>query len=321
MSRRASAASLMRRDALGIAPTPRWFRRDKTSIAQRDEQDAGWGWLLVLPLVLCVALLASSQGLFIDGSLHRDLGLGRVATDYELTNYRRVLSDPFYLECLWLTVKLSGLATAGTVLLAFPVAYVIARMRSRWGMVMLAAIVASTFVTIVIKVFGLIIIFAGNGWLNRGLMKLGIVAQPVQILGTQSGVVVGLMQFTIGFCVLVLYSVIQTIPRSYEEAARAHGAGSFRTFWRVLLPLSLPGLLVGTLTTFNLCMGAFTSAALIGGGKVLTLPVMIQRTILTEVKYSMAATLAVVLLASVLLVNLLSVCTIRRMRIGRRLIA
>ena len=90
---------------------------------------------------------------------------------------------------------------------------------------------------------------------------------------------------------------------------------------RVLLPLSLPGVTVGALMIFNMSMGAFTSAALLGGGRVFTLPVLIQRTVMMEVKYSMAGTLAAVLLVTVLLINLLAIFLIRRLRAARLVIA
>ena len=90
---------------------------------------------------------------------------------------------------------------------------------------------------------------------------------------------------------------------------------------RVLLPLSLPGVTVGTLMMFNMCMGAFTSAALLGGGRVFTLPVLIQRTVMMEIKYSMAGTLAAVLLITVLLINLLSIYLIHRLKSARLVIA
>ena len=103
--------------------------------------------------------------------------------------------------------------------------------------------------------------------------------------------VVGFSYFSFGFAVLLLYSVVRTIPRSLEEAAAAHGAGRLRTMLRVVLPLSLPGLAAAFLTVFNLCMGAFTSAALLGAGRVLTLPVLIERTILAEVRYGLGGAL------------------------------
>jgi putative spermidine/putrescine transport system permease protein len=201
--------------------------------------------------------------------------------------------------------------------MGYPVAYVIARMRSRLAMIMLAAIVSSTFITIVIKVFGLIIIFAADGWVNRFLLWSGLRDDPFTVIGNEAGVVVGLLHFSLGFGVLLLYSVVQTIPRSLEEAAQVLGASRIRMFWRVVLPLSLPGVTIGGLMIFNMCMGAFTSAALLGGGRVFTLPVLIQRTVIMEAKYSMGGTLAAVLLVAVILINLLSVIVFRRLRATR----
>ena len=280
-----------------------------------------WDLILLPSFVIVGILIVASQFIFLEGSFYKDLGLGRTGTDLQLTNYIRFFTDSFYLNTLWITVKTSGLATIFTMLLGFPVAYLIARMRSRWSMLLLAGIVVATFVTIVIKVFGLIIIFSADGLINKVLMGIGIVDTPYTIIGNQTGVVVGLMHFTLGFGVLLLYSVIQTIPRSYEEAAQIHGASRWRMHYRVLLPLSLPGLTVGALMIFNMSMGAFTSAALLGGGRVFTLAVLIQRTVMMEVKYSMAGTLSAVLLVTVLLINLLSIILIRRLRSARLVIA
>lgn len=280
-----------------------------------------WDLLLIPSFLFTFILLSVSQTLFLEGSFYKDLGLGRTGDTLDLVNYVRVFTDGFYLTTLWITVKVSALATICTLLFSFPVAYVIARMRSSWGMILLSGIVVSTFITIVIKVFGIIIIFSADGWLNQFLMASGITTEPYSIIGTQEGVVIGLMYFTLGFGVLTLYSVVQTIPTSLEEAAEIHGASRPRMFRRVILPLAMPGLVAGALMVFNMCMGAFTSAALLGGGKVFTLPVLIQRTIMMEVKYSMAGTLAAVLLIAVILINVLSLILIRRMHFARGVLA
>ncbi len=280
-----------------------------------------WELLLIPGFLITVSLILASQYVFLQGSFHRDLGLGRLSDAMSLGNYFKFFSDSFYLNTLWVTIKTSALSTLFTILLGFPVAYLIARMRSRWSMFLLAGVVVATFVTIVIKVFGLIIIFSADGWLNRFLMGVGIVDRPYTIIGNETGVVVGLMHFTLGFGVLLLYSVIQTIPRSYEDAAQIHGANRWRMHWRIMLPLSLPGITVGALMIFNMSMGAFTSAALLGGGRVFTLPVLIQRTVMMEIKYAMAGTLAAVLLVSVILINLLSIFLLRRLKAARLVIA
>jgi len=280
-----------------------------------------WELILLPSFIFIVVLIAGSQYVFLEGSFYKDLGLGRVGTDIDVSNYVRFFTDSFYLNTLWITVKTAALATFFTLILGFPVAYLIARMRSRWSMLLLAGIVVATFVTIVIKVFGLMIILSADGLINKFLMGVGIVDTPYTIIGNQAGVVVGLMHYTLGFGVLLLYSVIQTIPRSFEEAAQIHGASRWRMHYRVLLPLSIPGITIGSLMIFNMSMGAFTSAALLGGGRVFTLPVLIQRTVMMEVKYSMAGTLSAVLLVTVLLINLLAIILIRRFRAARLVIA
>ncbi|MBM3597650.1 MAG: ABC transporter permease [Alphaproteobacteria bacterium] len=280
-----------------------------------------WSLFLVVPLAVSLVLLVASQSVFLESSLHADLGFGRMAPAWSLHNYIRVLTDDFYLRVLWLTVMVSGIAAVLTIVVGFPIAYVLARMRSRWAGVLMLGILLSTFVTIVIKIFGLIVIFNADGPVNRLLLGAGIVAKPINLIGTPAGVVVGLMYFTIGFAVLLMYAVARTVPRSVEEAAEIHGASRRRVFLRVILPICLPGIAVGFLTVFNMCMGAFTSAALLGGGRVLTLPVLIQRTILFEVKYGMAGTISAILLFSVLLINLFGIFVLRRFRIGRRVVA
>lgn len=273
-----------------------------------------WGALLLPPLLVSVLLFAVPQAVFLRASLFADLGLGRVGSRPELTNYVQVFSDSFYLGSLWLTTYVSLMVVVLALLFGFPVAYTLARMQSRWGQVLLAAIVISSFVTVVIKVLGLLIIFGTNGVINGLLSAFGFIDRPIQMLGNRMGVVIGLLHYTLAFNVLVLFSIIQTIPRSLEEAAQIHGASRPAVFLRVVLPLSLPGLAAAGLMTFNMCTGAFTSAALLGGGKVLTLPVLIQRTIVLELRPGMGAALAAVLMVAVFVTTLSSMAVISRMR-------
>ena len=273
-----------------------------------------WWILLIPPLIVGFALVAASQFVFLRASLFEDLGLGRTGDELLIENYVSFLTDGFYLRILWVTVKTSALAALSTLILGFPVAYLIARMRSSWSMILLAGIVVSTFITIVIKVYGLIVIFSADGLFNQTMLGLGLFNTPYSVFGNESGIVIGLMHFTLGFGVLLLYSIIQTIPSSLESAAQIHGASRWRVYYRVIFPLSLPGITAMLLMVFNMCMGAFTSAALLGGGKVFTLPVMIQRSVMMDIKYSMGATIAAVLLVSVIAINILSIYLLRRLR-------
>ena len=275
---------------------------------------ARWDRLLLGPLLVTLVLLVGSQAVFLRASFYKDLGYGLHADVPSLANYTRVLGDPFTYDVLWTTVSLSAIAAVWTVGLGFPTAYVLARSRSRWALAMLALILLSAFVTMAIKIYGLMILFAADSVLNHTLLALHLVSAPVTLIGTQFGVVIGFSYFSFGFAVLLLYGVVRTIPHSLEEAAAAHGAGRLRTMLRVVLPLSLPGLMAALLTVFNLCMGAFTSAALLGAGRVLTLPVLIERSILAEIRYGIGGVLAALLMVFVLAVNLVSAGVLLRRR-------
>jgi putative spermidine/putrescine transport system permease protein len=282
---------------------------------------ARWHLLLLPPLAVSLLLLVASQWIFLRGSFFADLRLGRLGSELTLQNYWHVMSDGFYLSALWLTVRLSAIVVLVTLVIGYPTAYILARMRSGWATTLLALLIASSFVTIVIKVLGLVILFSPGGALNASLLWLGLVDQPVSLRGTELGVVVGLIYFTIGFFVLLLYGVVRSIPPSLEQAAQLLGAPRWRVMWRVVVPLSLPGIISSSLVVFNLCMGAFTSAALIGAGRILTLPVLIQRTVMLDAKYAMGATLAVVLLLCGLLINLVSILAIGRLKAMHKVVA
>lgn len=262
-------------------------------------------WAVVMAPAVAVsgAMLIATQVVFLRMSLFRDKGFGNLEQVATLRNYVAVATDPFYLHSLALTLQVALVVVLCTLLTAYPVAFALTRLPARWSSMILAAIIASALVAEVIKVLGLIVIFSADGLLNRSLLSLGLISAPVSILGNVTGVVIGLLHFTLGFAILLIFSVLQTIPRSLEYAARIHGATSFRAFWRVTLPLSAPGIAIAGLVVFNLSSGAFTAVSLLGGGRILTLPVLIERTMILETKYGMAACLAAVLMTAVLTIN------------------
>jgi len=284
--------------------------------AARSAKPGRWRALLWLPFVIALALLVLPQALFIWMSFHKSVGMGRVADFLTIENYRRVLTDPFYLRAMWLTFYLSLGATLINLALALPTAYYLARLRSRWVSYFVILLLVSLFVTVVIKVLALSLVLGKEGLVNDFLRFLRIVDQPVQMLNSQLGVLIGLVQYTLPLLVMLMIGVIQTIPASLEEAAEIHGATWLSSLRRVVLPLAWPGVIAGSLIVFNMNMGAFTSAVLLGGGRVLTFPVLIQRKVMLDVGYAVGATLSTVLLLFVLAVNLASIALLRRERGG-----
>lgn len=276
-----------------------------------------WERLLVPALVVYGVLLVLPQGWFIWKSVHADVGMGRISQYLTFDNYLRILTDPFYLHALWLTTYLSLIATAIGLVVAFPTAYQLARMRSGLVSYLIALLLISSFVTVLIKILGLIVVLSQSGIINKALMAIGLVERPVQMLSNETGVVIGLVQYILPLYVMLLFSVIQTIPRSLEDAAEIHGAGRVSTFVRVVLPLARPGIVASSFIAFNMCMGAFTSAVLLGGGRVLTLPVLIQQKITFDVQYGFGSALSTFLLVVVFAINL-AASAVLATRLGRR---
>ena len=262
-------------------------------------------------------MLIFPQVVFLRASFFEDLGLGLLGDTLDLRNYITAFTDFYYLDALKLNFFLATTVVFLTIAVSFPVAYTIARMTPKWAMLVLAAIVVSAFVSVAIKVLGIIILFASDGPLVKTLKELGIVSERFAVIGTMPGVIVGMTYLGVSFMVLMLFSVLQTVPRYLEEAAEIHGAKRWRVYWRVIIPLSLPGLISTSLLLFNIIMGAFVSALILGGGKILTLPVLIQRSLLVHVEYGMSATLSSLLMIVVISINIVSVILVTRIRAAR----
>lgn len=262
-----------------------------------------WRNHLILPAILSLALLVLPQASFILMSFHEDIGLGQVSESTTLANYATIFTDRVYLRSIWLTIYLSAAATAIGLLVGFPTAYALARTGGWVARLALSLTLTASLITIVIKLLGLNLLLGSSGPVNQFLILTGIVSAPVTLVNNQWGVLIGLVQYTLPVLILVLFSVAQTIPESLEEAAAVHGASRAYIFFRVILPLAQTGLVNGGLIAFNMSMGAFTSAVLLGGGRVRTMPVLIQEKMMQSTDYGMGSALATVLLVLVFLMN------------------
>jgi putative spermidine/putrescine transport system permease protein len=268
-----------------------------------DDPARQWRRLLWFPLILSASLLIFPQLTFVTMSFHRDIGMGQVSANFTIANYTRILTDVLYLRAIWETTYLSACATFCAVILAFPTAYWIASIKGPLATLLLTLILASALITVPIKLMGLDIILGPSGIVNRALEALSIVPSPVALLNNDIGVLIGLIQYTVPILVLMLFAVVQTIPGYLEEAAHIHGASSTAAFFQVIVPMAKQGILGACLLSFNMCMGAFTSPLILGGGRVLTLPVLIQQKIIDDSDYALGAALSIVLVSFVLLVN------------------
>lgn len=274
------------------------------SIVMPNGRDVAWGRLILLPAIISLGLLVLPQIGFVGTSFREDLGYGAVSEDLSLYNYITIFTDTFYLRTIWVTLYLSAAATGTAIVLAFPTAYALARIGGWTARIILSLILTTSLITIVIKLLGLNILLGSSGLVNQIMVGIGIINEPLQLINNEIGVYIGLIQYVLPILILLLFSVVQTIPTSVEEAAEIHGASRFHLWVNILIPLAKPGLLAGGLTAFNMCMGAFTSAVLLGGGRVITMPVLIQQKMIQTNEYGMAAALSTVLLVFVFLLNI-----------------
>src|SRR5882672_1058543 len=162
---------------------------------------------------------------------------------FTLDNYVKFFADPYYTGVLWTTLRVAALCTVTCVIMGLPLAYVLARTQSRFKNVLIMLVVLPLFVGNAVRAAGWMTLFGSKGFLNVTLMQLGVITQPLQIM------------------------FIEGVNRNVEEAAFSLGAGPATMFRRVLLPLSLPGILAGTILTFILGMNAYATPVLLGGPK------------------------------------------------------
>jgi len=184
---------------------------------------------------------------------------------FSLDNYVKFFADPYYTGVLWTTLRVAALCTVVCLLMALPLAYVLARTQSRFKNVLIMLVVLPLFVGNAVRAAGWMVLFGSRGFINVTLMRFGAINEPLEIMYTEGAVVAGIISVNLPYMVLTLQSVIEGINRNVEEAAFSLGAPPMTMFRRVLLPLSLPGILAGTILTFILGMNAYATPLLLGG--------------------------------------------------------
>jgi putative spermidine/putrescine transport system permease protein len=224
-----------------------------------------------------------------------------LATGFTLRNYGKFLSDRYYLGVLGQTLAIGLAVTAASLALGFPVAYGLARMRSRWRALCLVLIISPLYVSAVVRAYGWLVILGDAGVVNNLLRWLHVVDRPVRMMFTPLAVVIALTEVALPFMILVLASVIQNIDPALEDAAVNLGARPWSVFWKVLLPLSLPGVVAGSMLVFILATGSYVTPALTGGKSVKMLVTEVYQQMTAIYNWPFGAATAFLLLAVTLL--------------------
>jgi putative spermidine/putrescine transport system permease protein len=267
----------------------------------------GWHWIprlvLLLPASVVTASLLVAFLIILRFSFNTWSPATGMKSAWTLGNYVAFLSDPFHYKALFITVKVSVTVTGIALLLGYPVAYLLSVSRRKH--LILFLIVLPLLMDVLVRAYGWIVLLSRSGLVNRLLVRAGLVERPIQFLGTETAVVLELLHEVLPFMILPIAGVLQRIDPALREAAVGLGASRLTAFLRVTLPLSLPGLLAGTLLVFSLSMSAFVAPLVLGGGRVAMMSILIQQqmTMLLNWPAGAAQSIVLVILVSGLLLG------------------
>lgn len=219
-----------------------------------------FGWLLFFVLAPNILVLTVSF-------LTRDSS-NFYTLPFTLENYTR-LFEPLYAQVVWNSLYMSGIATIICLIVGYPFAFMIAKIKPKFRPLLLFLVVLPFWTNSLIRIYGMKIFLGVKGILNNTLMSLGIISEPIRILNTEVAVIIGLVYLLLPFMILPLYSAIEKLDHRLLEAAKDLGANAFQRFVKVIIPLTMPGIIAGCLLVLLPAMGMFYVADLLGGAKVL----------------------------------------------------
>ncbi len=262
-----------------------------------------WGFLLP-GLLWTAAFFAMPLVIMGVYSLWQRVGM-RVVRDLSLVNYENFFAKSFLFQSLVNSVEVTLTVTAISVLLAYPLAWILAeKVPPRWQRMALILAILPFWTSYVVRSYSWLLVLSEGGILSNWLLALGITDDPVSFANNRGATVVGFVHFFVMLLTLTIYANLVQLPPSYRKAAADLGAGPVRTFIYVILPLTLPGIMVGAFLTFVLCIGDYVTPQILGGNRELLLPQTIMMQIARRSDFPMASAMAMVLMAVVSVVYL-----------------
>ncbi len=273
------------------------------------------GLLLLLPAIgfLLAFFLVPALTLFAYSVLTQRAD-GMVTLPFTLSHLQHFFGTSLYTHVLLATLRMAAITATLAAVLGYPVALVMVRGNALVMRVITIITIAPLIVSVVVRTYGWQLILANGrtGVLNWVLMSLGLIHHPIRLLYTETAVIIGSLHVFFPMMVLPLASALAKISPQVEDAARTLGAPSWRVFWRVSLPLSLPGLAVGFTLVFSLTASSYVTPAILGGTGAQMLGNLIEQQITAVYDWPFGATVALVLVVTVLAINLASTWILER---------
>jgi spermidine/putrescine transport system permease protein len=247
-------------------------------------------WLLVFFLVPLVFMLSYS---FMPRGIY-----GGVESGFTLEHYARFF-DSLYLTILLRTVVYAVVCTAVCLGMGYPVAYVIAR-SGPWKNFLTFLVILPFWTSFLVRTFAMIFLMRDTGLINTALISLGLITEPFQMLNTPGAVMVGLVYGFLPFMVLPIYASLEKLDPSLLEAAEVLGARPFARFTKVVLPLSMPGVVAGSLLVFIPALGSYLTSDLLGGAKQMMIGNLVQNQFTTARNWPFGSAVSFVVMGVVL---------------------
>jgi putative spermidine/putrescine transport system permease protein len=218
---------------------------------------------------------------------------------FTLEHYRRIFIEAIYWRSFVLTFEISLLVTLLALVLGYPIAYAASSAPKGWSIVVLALVVLPFWTSVLVRAYAWLALLQRNGVINHLLEDLGLIHEPLALVHNTFGTIVATLHILLPFMVLPLYATMQKIPRDLLQAGASLGARPALVFWKVFLPLSLPGVLAGCTLVFVLSLGFYITPELLGGGRTIMVSMLVSRNVELYDQWGAASAVGVVLLAAV----------------------
>jgi ABC-type spermidine/putrescine transport system permease subunit I len=280
---------------------------------QKDKHDEARAMLrLTLPAIAIVGLLMVVPIGWLLSMSFVNLD-GHIGVD----NYRLFFAEPVYRDMFIKTFQIAFVVTAICLLLGYPVAYLLAILPSPWSGLLMLAVLMPFWTSGLVRTFSWLIILQRNGLVNSALVGMGIIDRPIPLVHNMTGTIIGMVHIMVPFLILPLYASMKAIDGNLMRAAANLGSTPAHAFRRVYLPLSMPGLVAGTIMIFVMCLGFYITPALLGGGKVKMIAQRIEESLALYPTWGPASALAVLLLIMTAISLGISLYLVRRLSAGR----
>ena len=234
----------------------------------------------------------------------RMLGFSVEAGSFEW--YAKALGEGLYIGVFWNTFEIALLVTGICLLLGYPLGFLIATTTPAWATAGFIFVLLPLWTSILVRTYAWMVLLGRNGVFNRWLIDAGIITDPLPLLHNFTGVLIGMVHVLLPYMVLPIYGAVRRLDPAVVAAAEGLGASNWRIFWRIHLPLTLNGIFAGCVLVFVLSLGFFITPALLGGGRVIMIAVLIEQEVRQTLNWPFAAALSAVLLAFTLAVYTLA---------------